>query len=66
MAWHSEGIKMTVGSEKPHLFTENDAGKVVMYHLKVNTEGHRCMCVCVCVCTQECVFVCVEAFTYVM
>ena len=38
LAWHSEGIKMTLGSERPHLLTvDNDAfGGVVIYHLKVS------------------------------
>jgi len=37
LAWHSEGIKMTLGSERPHLLTvDNDTfGGVVIYHLKV-------------------------------
>lgn len=45
MALHSEGIKMTLASERPHLLAvDNDAfgGGIVIYHLEVRV----CMCVC--------------------
>lgn len=38
LALHSDGIKMTLGSERPHLLAvDNDAfgGGIVIYHLKV-------------------------------
>lgn len=38
LAFHSEGLKMTLASERPHLLAvDNDAygGGVVIYHLKV-------------------------------
>ncbi len=40
MALRSEGIKMTLASERPHLLAlDNDAlgGGVVIYHLKVGS-----------------------------
>jgi len=49
LALRSEGLKMTLASERPHLLAlDNDVygGRVVIYHLMVHIFPEKSMCLC--------------------